>query len=155
MDWIEQKKKAEERAELRKLNKSLATTKVLKLIDAKGRDRSKCVLGIFEGLSALSAVRQYRDPQIFGAFPLKGKFLNVSELNNSSVIQNDEVVQLMASIGIKLGEEPFDFLELSGNYVEFELNDGTIVKCDMNEEIFINNNWVKVSDYVKSNKSQS
>jgi len=108
LDWIEQKKKAEERAELRKLNKSLATTKVLKLIDAKGRDRSKCVLGIFEGLSALSAVRQYRDPQIFGAFPLKGKFLNVSELNNSSVIQNDEVVQLMASIGIKLGEEPTD-----------------------------------------------
>src|SRR5690606_33504994 len=80
--------------------------KVLKLIDAKGKDRNKCVLGIFEGLSALSAVRQFRDPQVFGAFPLKGKFLNVSELTNSSVIQNDEVVQLMASLGIKLGEEP-------------------------------------------------
>lgn len=106
LDWIEQKKKAEERAELRKLNKSLANTKVLKLIDAKGKDRNKCVLGIFEGLSALSAVRQFRDPQVFGAFPLKGKFLNVSELTNSSVIQNDEVVQLMASLGIKLGEEP-------------------------------------------------
>jgi DNA topoisomerase-2 len=108
LDWIEQKKKAEERAELRKLNKSLSNTKVLKLIDAKGRDRSKCILGIFEGLSALSAVRQFRDPQIFGAFPLKGKFLNVSELTNSNVIQNDEVVQLMASLGIKLGEDPSD-----------------------------------------------
>ena len=108
LDWIEQKKNAEERAELRKLNKSLASTKVLKLIDAKGKDRNKCVLGIFEGMSGLSAVRKFRDPQMFGAFPLKGKFLNVSEMTNSGVIQNDEVVQLMASLGIKLGEEPGD-----------------------------------------------
>jgi DNA topoisomerase-2 len=108
LDWIEQKKNAEERAELRKLNKSLSNTKVLKLIDAKGKDRNKCVLGIFEGMSALSAVRKFRDPQNFGAFPLKGKFLNVSEMTNSGVIQNDEVVQLMASLGIKLGEEPKD-----------------------------------------------
>lgn len=49
LDWIEQKKAAEERTELRKLNKSLGTAKVLKLIDAKGRDRQRCVLGIFEG----------------------------------------------------------------------------------------------------------
>jgi DNA topoisomerase-2 len=104
LDWIEQKKNAEERAELRKLNKSLATAKVLKLIDAKGKDRNKCVLGIFEGMSALSAVRKFRDPQTFGAFPLKGKFINVSEMTNSGVIQNDEAVQLMASLGIKLGE---------------------------------------------------
>jgi DNA topoisomerase-2 len=108
LDWIEQKKAAEERAELRKLNKSLATTKVLKLIDAKGKDRNKCSLGIFEGMSALSAVRKFRDPQTFGAFPLKGKFINVSEMANSGVIQNDEAVQLMASLGIKLGEEPGD-----------------------------------------------
>lgn len=108
LDWIQQKKQAEERAELRKLNKSLATTKVLKLIDAKGKDRAKCSLGIFEGMSALSAVRKFRDPQVFGAFPLKGKFLNVSEMKNGDVIKNDEVVQLMASLGIKLGEEPKD-----------------------------------------------
>ena len=108
LDWIEQKKSADERAELRKLNKSLGNTKVLKLIDAKGKDRNKCVLGIFEGMSALSAVRKFRDPQNFGAFPLKGKFINVSEMSNSNVIQNDEAIQLMASLGIKLGEEPGD-----------------------------------------------
>jgi DNA topoisomerase-2 len=105
LDWIEQKKNAEEKAELRKLNKSLSTAKVLKLIDAKGRDREKCSLGIFEGMSALSAVRKFRDPQTFGAFPLRGKFLNVAELKHSEVIKNEEVVQLMASLGIKLGED--------------------------------------------------
>jgi DNA topoisomerase-2 len=107
LDWIEKKKLAEERAELRKLNKNLSTAKILKLIDAKSRDnRESCVLGIFEGDSAKSAVRQFRDPQTFGAFPLKGKFLNVSEMKNSEVIKNEEVINLMGSLGLRLGEEP-------------------------------------------------
>lgn len=108
LDWIEQKKAAEERTELRKLNKSLGTAKVLKLIDAKGRDRNRCILGIFEGNSAISAVRKFRDPQTFGAFPLRGKFINVSEMTNTEVIKNDEAVQLMGSLGIKFGEYPSD-----------------------------------------------
>ena len=107
LDWIERKKLAEERSLLRKLNKNLSTSKILKLIDAKSRgDREKCTLGIFEGDSAKSAVRQFRDPQTFGAFPLKGKFLNVSEMKNTDVIKNTEVINLMGSIGLRLGEEP-------------------------------------------------
>ena len=107
LDWVERKQLAEERAELRKLNKNLSSDKVLKLIDAKKKgNRSNCILGIYEGLSALSAVRKFRDSQTIGAFPLKGKFLNVSELSNSKVIQNAEVKDLMAALGLKLGEEP-------------------------------------------------
>lgn len=107
LDWIEKKRLADERAELRKLNKNLSSDKVLKLIDAKKKGRrDECILGIYEGLSALSAVRKFRDAQTIGAFPLKGKFLNVSELPNSKVIQNDEVKDLMAALGLKLGEAP-------------------------------------------------
>jgi DNA topoisomerase-2 len=109
LDWIDRKKEAEERAQLRKLNKGLDTAKILKLIDAKSRtDRDKCSLGIFEGMSALSAVRKFRDPQTFGAFPLKGKFLNVQELKPSEAIKNREVVDLMGSLGLRLGEPPTD-----------------------------------------------
>jgi DNA topoisomerase-2 len=54
----------------------------------------------------LSAVRKFRDTQTQGAFPLKGKFLNVSEMKSADIIKNDEAVQLMASLGLKLGEEP-------------------------------------------------
>ena len=87
LDWVERKSLAEERAELRKLNKSLDKGKVAKLIDAKKKgDRRQCVLGIYEGESALSAVRKFRDTQMMGAFPLKGKFLNVHEKSNSEVI---------------------------------------------------------------------
>jgi len=107
LDWIDRKKEAEERAQLRKLNKNLSTAKILKLIDAKSRDkRELCTLGIFEGMSALSAFRKFRDAQTFGAFPLKGKFLNVSELKNSQIIGSEEVIHLMGSIGLRLGEEP-------------------------------------------------
>jgi nitrous oxidase accessory protein NosD len=41
-----------------------------------------------------------------GAFALKGKFTNVSELTNQKLVQNNEVVNLMASIGLKLGQKP-------------------------------------------------
>ena len=96
LDWIERKQLAEERAELRKLNKSLDRGRVPKLIDAqKKEDRHKCILGIYEGMSALSAVRKFRDTQLIGAYPLKGKFINVHELPNSKVIQNEEVKGLM------------------------------------------------------------
>lgn len=109
LDWIDKKAQAEERAQLRKLNAGLSSAKILKLIDAKSKtDRHNCTLGIFEGESAISAVREFRDTQTFGAFPLKGKFLNVSELKNSQIIQSDDVVNLMGSVGLRLGEEPKD-----------------------------------------------
>ena len=41
-----------------------------------------------------------------GAFPLRGKFINVTELPNTRVIQNQEVKDLLTAIGLKMGEEP-------------------------------------------------
>jgi len=109
LDWIERKKAAEERAKLRKLNNNLDKSKVLKLIDAKTKgNREKCTLAIFEGDSASSAFRRYREPQMQGAFPLRGKFINVSEIPDTKVVQNKEVQSLMAAIGLKIGHEPKD-----------------------------------------------
>lgn len=109
LDWVQRKQMAEERAELRKLNKELDKGRVPKLIDAQSKgDRRKCILGIYEGLSALSAVRKFRDTQEIGAYPLRGKFINVHELSNSKVVQNEEVKGLMGAIGLKMGEEPND-----------------------------------------------
>jgi len=107
LDWAEQKALAEERKQLRELNKGLDKNKVLKLVDAKARnDRHMCSLAIFEGDSAKSAFMQYRDPLYQGAFPLRGKFRNVTELTNAEVIKNEEVKGLLSAIGLKLGESP-------------------------------------------------
>lgn len=105
LDWIEQKKDAQESKLQRDLNKKLSKIKVEKLIDAKGKDRWKCSLGIFEGDSAAGAVRKYRDAQTFGAFSLKGKFINVSDITSTRLVKNAEAVNLMASIGLKLGKD--------------------------------------------------
>lgn len=50
LDWAQQKALADERKQLRELNKNLAKGKVLKLIDAKTRNfRGQCTLALFEG----------------------------------------------------------------------------------------------------------
>lgn len=108
LDWALQKKIADERKALRKLNKRLDKEKVVKLIDAKGRKREKCSLLLFEGDSASSAFRKYRDPMSQGAFPLRGKFLNVTGLSASKVVQNKEVLSLLKAIGLRLGEDAKD-----------------------------------------------
>jgi len=109
LDWAQQKALADERKQLRELNKNVAKGKVLKLIDAKAKfTRNSCSLGLYEGDSAASAFRKYRNPETQGAFPLRGKFLNVSEMPATKVIQNQEVKDLLTAIGLKMGEEPKD-----------------------------------------------
>tara|TARA_R110000824_G_scaffold60853_14_gene162438 strand:+ start:15769 stop:17607 length:1839 start_codon:yes stop_codon:yes gene_type:complete len=105
LDWAQQKKKADERKALRQLNKKLDKEKVLKLIDAKARKREKCTLSLFEGDSASSAFRKYRNPMVQGAFPLRGKFLNVAGMPPTKVVQNKEVQALLNAIGLRLGED--------------------------------------------------
>jgi DNA topoisomerase-2 len=108
LDWAQQKNLADERRKLRELNKHVSNAKVLKLIDAKSRNREECTLALFEGDSASSAFRKYRDPMTQGAFPLRGKFLNVSELPASKVIQNQEVKDILTALGLRMGDEPKD-----------------------------------------------
>jgi DNA topoisomerase-2 len=105
LDWIEQKKNADESKIQRQLNKKLSKIKVEKLIDSKGKERWKSQLYIFEGDSAASSFRKYRDPQIMGAFSLRGKFINSSEISNQKLVSNKEAVNLMAAIGLKLGQK--------------------------------------------------
>lgn len=104
LDWIDQKKNAEDNKLQRDLNKNLGKIKVEKLIDAKGKDRWKCSLALFEGDSAISAFRKHRTPDSMGGFALKGKFTNVSEMNNQKLVLNEEVVNLMAALGLRLGQ---------------------------------------------------
>jgi DNA topoisomerase-2 len=113
LDWIDQKKLAEENKLQRDLNKNLGKIKIEKLIDAKHKDRWKCSIGIFEGESAISAFRDHRNVDLQGAFALKGKFVNVSEIQTSKLLSKkasgdynyEELVSIMGAIGLKLGQE--------------------------------------------------
>ncbi len=105
LDWIQQKKAADENKAARQRNKSLDKIKVDKLIDAKSKDRKICECFIFEGDSASVSFRKYRNAQTQGAFTLRGKFMNVAETTTQKLVDNNEVVNLMASLGLKLGQK--------------------------------------------------
>jgi DNA topoisomerase-2 len=107
LDWYQQKKEADENKELRKLNKSLSTTKIEKLIDAKSTsNRDKCELFIIEGDSAAGPIKKYRNPTLQGSLALRGKFTNVMDVTTSKLMQDEQILNIMGALGLKLGEEP-------------------------------------------------
>lgn len=105
LDWIDNKKRADENKLTRDLNKNLSKIKVDKLIDAKGKNRMNCMLFLFEGDSASGACRKFRDIETQGSFALRGKFINVSEITTQKLVQNTEAINLMAALGLKLGQK--------------------------------------------------
>lgn len=106
LDWIDKKEQADEKALLRKVAKDLSATKINKLIDAKSRtDRHKCSLALFEGDSPMTSVRTHRDANLFGAFPLRGKFLNVSGMKPADILKNVEAKSIIGAMGLRIGEK--------------------------------------------------
>lgn len=91
-------------AELAKQARKLMRNKVPKLLDANGKDRTKCVLLITEGDSAKTMVSAVRDPEVHGALPLRGKILNVRGEAPKTLMENQILTDLMTSIGCVLGQ---------------------------------------------------
>lgn len=92
-------------ADLAKLGRKLMRNKVPKLLDANGKDRSKCVLIITEGDSAKGMISAVRDPEVHGALPLRGKILNVRGEPAKVIVENQIIQDLMTSIGCVLGQK--------------------------------------------------
>lgn len=112
LDWIEAKRIADEKAELRKLNKNNTKAnprKIVKFSDAnEKKDRSKCFLFITEGDAAAKPINAVADRRYIGNYPLKGKPLNVSEMKTAKLIENEEFSNLMTIIGLQLGVPVMD-----------------------------------------------
>lgn len=109
LDWVNRKNEADERAAVRAANKNLSKEKISKLVEAKGRDRRKCSLMLCEGDSPMAGFRKYRNPETQGAFPLRGKSLNVRELSEKKSIENQEIKSIMAALGLQFGISPFAY----------------------------------------------
>ena len=127
-DWLDQKKVADEKKAEREANKAISKVKVDKLIDCKwaGTDKKdKCRLILTEGDSAMAAFRPNRDPNTAGGLALRGKSLNVRDLPKSKVMENAEIMSVMAAMGLKFGESPIKF-DKNGNIVEDKTRYGTI-----------------------------
>lgn len=110
LDWVEAKEKANELAELRKLNKDVNKSdprKVPKFSDANERkDRHQCELYLAEGDSARTSIQAARgkNPYI-GSFSLRGKPLNVMDADNKDIVGNAEIKNIMTITGLEIGKK--------------------------------------------------
>lgn len=105
--WIEGEKHKEELAELRKLNKDTSNKNALKKIenfdDATSNERRECILTLTEGNSAALAVLSARDPKYVGVLPLRGKMLNVRDIDIKELAKKKEFQNIMTIVGLKIG----------------------------------------------------
>jgi DNA gyrase/topoisomerase IV subunit B len=116
------KKDAEE---IKKLNKKNLRNKIAKLNDATGKDRSKCILIVTEGDSAVAGMMNVRDPSIHAGMPVRGKVMNVYDLDQKRILANEELSNLMSAIG----------LSLNVRAVRSELNFGKVfIAADMDHD---------------------
>jgi len=106
-----------------KLHKALSSKKTSRLLginkledanDAGTKSSENCTLIITEGDSAkalaMSGIEVIgRDS--FGVYPLKGKFLNVREAAQNSIINNKEVQELIKILGLQMGKDYTDSLK--------------------------------------------
>ena len=125
---MDQKKVADEKKAEREANKAIAKVKVDKLIECKWAGtakKDKCRLVLTEGDSAIAAYRSVRNPASDGGLSLKGKSLNVRDLPKSKVMENAEIMAVMAAMGLKFGESPIKF-DQKGNIIEDKTRYGTI-----------------------------
>lgn len=71
-----------------------------KLADCSEKDRSKCELILCEGLSAMGTIKAARDPKTQAVLPLRGKVLNTAKTELSKCLQNQEILDMISSIGV-------------------------------------------------------
>lgn len=92
-------------SDLLKSSKKNLRNKVPKLMDAAGTDRSKCILFLAEGDSAISGMGAARDPEIHGGLGMRGKVLNVSGKPPKKVLENKELADIMNVMGLSIGSK--------------------------------------------------
>lgn len=95
-------------SELKKTQKALDRKRIPKLIECSSKIRQDCSIYITEGDSAISNFASVRNAKTMAGLPLRGKILNTQGVNLKDIVENKELQSIMASIGLKLGEEPFN-----------------------------------------------
>lgn len=106
LDWYKQKVAAEDKAQIRKLNKA-AGKKLLrsdKFIDCNSRKREEKQLFVYEGDSAKSGFRNARDPQTQAAYIMRGVPLNTHGMGAVQVMKNQVFSDIVNILGLKWGE---------------------------------------------------
>jgi DNA topoisomerase-2 len=134
LDWVEKKELAQERAELRKLNKDLDKTKIPKLIDAQKKgDRGTCILGIYEGL----CLEENTEVLIF------------SDTLQSIKIKDISIGDFVISHENKL-EQVYQVSKRIDKCIKINLKNNTSISCTEDHRFFVFNKLTQSFDFVKA-----
>lgn len=124
--------------------------------------------GILSHNSARSAIMSARDPQIHGAFALKGKPLNVTDIDAKKLMENTEFKSILTIMGLKLGEPVTPMTQLrfgkmcfltdadcitEEHYVLTKNGDKLISEVNVWDKVLTHNNKYKTVEYI--NKKQT
>lgn len=90
--------------EVQKNSKSIK--RITKFIDANDRNRKDTILFLVEGDSAKGHFEVVRDIKKQGMFPLRGKILNAFKHPLSKVLQNEEIINILSILKLKIGDKP-------------------------------------------------
>lgn len=111
-EWIdsifertEKRTQKKDDSEAKRQAKKVLRSKVPELMDAVSKDRSKCILFIAEGQSAISKLRETRDPEIHGGIPLTGKIMNVTGETHKKQLENKVLKNIMSSLNVSVTDK--------------------------------------------------
>ena len=104
LDRCRDRKRLTEDKDVARVQRKMQSAKVASLDDATGKDRSKCILFIAEGDSAIGGISDVRNPKIHGGIKLTGKIMNVYGLKPKKVVENKVLSDIMTSIGLVIGQ---------------------------------------------------
>lgn len=92
---------AEQKKQLRMLNKTIKNTKPKKLTRCSSKSKEKNKLWLFEGTSAQNGFRKYRNAMYDASFELRGKVKNTLNLNREEILQNTEFCEIVSALGLQ------------------------------------------------------
>jgi len=105
MERAQSRHRFQELKDASKLGRKQKKQRVEKLLDANERkQRDKCTLFICEGDSAIGGLRSSRDKLYHGGIALRGKPMNVSQASIKDILENQEFSDIMASVGLTIGQ---------------------------------------------------
>jgi len=105
MERAKSRHKFQELKDAHKKGKKQKKQRVEKLLDANERKkRDLCTLFICEGDSAIGGLRSARNKLYQGGIALKGKPMNVTQASINDVLNNQEFSDIMASVGLTIGQ---------------------------------------------------
>lgn len=111
-DWIDaifertaKRTQRKDDGEAKRQAKKVLRAKVPELMDAVSKNRQECILFIAEGQSAISKLRETRDPNIHGGIPLTGKIMNVYGETHKRQLENKVLKNIMSSLNISVTDK--------------------------------------------------